>query len=119
MFIATPQYMSLEDWVQAAMYTMSNYSNLATLIDDDWRQWGEQFLSDPYLSTLNPPDPHFWDEWKPWAEQLVLALNSAPDAPPNSNITPPSPGPGSGRFLIAQNGAFLITQDNRFITTQN
>ncbi len=110
--------MSLEDWVQAAMYTMSNYSNLATMTNDDWREWGMQFLSDPYLSTLNPPDPNFFDEWHPWAEQLVLALNSAPDSPPNQNIGP-SPIIGSGRYLIAQNGQFLITQDNRFIISQS
>jgi hypothetical protein len=117
MYIALPQYMELEDWAQAAMYTMINYSNIAALQNDDWRSWGQQFVNDPYLGTLNPPDPAFYDTWKPWAEQLALVLIAAPEAPPNIGISPPS-NLGFGNYIVAQNGAFLITQTGNFITTQ-
>ena len=117
MFIPVPQYMSLDDWVQAAMYTMTNYSNLATMINEDWKQWGTQFLEDPYLSSLNPPDPYGFDKWQDWADRLVLALNSAPDSPPNPNVSPP-PNNLPGDYIISQLGQFLIAQNGPYIITQ-
>lgn len=81
MLIAIPQSMKLQDWVQSVLFAMPGYSNISAMSNDDWQKWGLQFLSDPYLSTLHPPDPYAWDDWRLWGEHLVMALESAPDVP--------------------------------------
>lgn len=110
---------TLDNWAQAVMYVMIQYSNLQILEYDDWKSWGMNFVNDPYLSTLNPPDPYFFDDWRSWGEKLIIALRSAPEAPPNVAGTSPPSITNPGRFLTAQNGNTLITQSGNAIVTQS
>jgi hypothetical protein len=117
--LPNPNLMGIDDWVNGCIYVMIQYNNIDAMINDDWQEWGMQFQQDPYLSSFNPPDPYFFTEWHLWGEQLVVAMEGAPDSPPSAATGPISPPGGTGRYLVAQNGAFLIAQNGNFITTQS
>jgi hypothetical protein len=81
MQIPDPNGMDLDQWVYGTLSVLTNYPNPRTMVNDDWRQWGMMFFDTPSLSTLGPPNPYDYAEWRPWAERLAESLGNAPGSP--------------------------------------
>lgn len=108
--------MGLIEWADAAINSLINYQCSVPLYDkDDWQSWGMLFFNDPYLATLDPPNPYDFTDWQEWARRLADALGPALGAPPQ----PSGPGPFSKlRFIITQDNRPIITQSGNFLVTQ-
>lgn len=72
-----PDYISLNDWA-GRLIGDNIYDPLPPLnSEEDWKEWGDQVVSTPYLSSLNIPSPLKMEEdvtWDKWAEQVYCIL---------------------------------------------
>ena len=75
--ITWPVNMQLKDWADQITFDLDNQTALSKLIDEnDWQNWGVQFVTAPGLSTYNVPNPYVFNDWKPWADGLCKALQA-------------------------------------------
>lgn len=115
MYIPDPEGMQIMEWSDAVQNALINYQCSALLLDaNEWQTWGMMFFNDPYLATLDPPNPYDYDDWQDWARRIADAMGPALGSPPGAG-----PGPFSkANFITDQTGNFLITQAGNFIVTQ-
>lgn len=123
MFFPNPDGMSLQDWADAATYSIINYPNSWQMQNGEWQSWGMIFFLDPYLSRYDPPNPYDFTDWMDWAKRLADSMSAAPGSPsggigPGGTPPGPPPTPPPVTFIIAQTGAVLTTQSGNNLITQ-
>jgi len=72
--ITLPAHLQLHDWADQVSIDMDKYGVFSKLVDDDWRQWGTQFLASNELGVYNLPNPYYFNDWLNWAERFCGAL---------------------------------------------
>jgi len=74
MIITFPTNMQLNDWSDQVVLDLDQHGVFSKLVDDDWRQWGTQFLGNTELGSYNLPNPYYFGDWQDWAERFCGAL---------------------------------------------
>lgn len=75
--ITLPVNMGLMDWADQITFDLDNQTSLSKLMsEDDWQNWGVQFVTATGLAGYNVPTPYAFDNWQPWADALCKALQA-------------------------------------------
>jgi len=75
--ITLPVNMGLMDWADQITFDLDNQTSLSKLLsEDDWQNWGVQFVTATGLAGYNVPTPYAFDNWQPWADALCKALQA-------------------------------------------
>lgn len=73
--------MEMREFIDACCCVMQAYPGIMRLDDENWQQWGLSVIAVPQLMKFDIPNPMDHAEWKDWARGLVVALQSATEAP--------------------------------------
>jgi hypothetical protein len=73
--------MEMREWADACGLIMQSYSNIMRLDGDDWRSWGLSIMSSPQLGKFDMPNPYSYHDWRDWADNMTVTLQSATEAP--------------------------------------
>lgn len=72
-----PRYMSLTQWADAVILTVSDTWSFGRLTDEDkWRDWATAFVTASGYSQRNLPDPNQFLDWQEWAQRVYPMLEA-------------------------------------------
>lgn len=73
MIITRPSGMMMRDWADQIVLDLDSYGSFGKLNDENWQDWGVQFLNNSTLGK-NLPNPYAYENWAEWAERLCQIL---------------------------------------------
>lgn len=72
--ITRPTNMKLIDWADQICLDLDSSGSIGKLMDEDeWQNWGVQFLNNLALGG-NIPSPYAFKNWQDWADRFYQAL---------------------------------------------
>lgn len=72
-----PRDMDVLTWTAQMVPNLIQFGPVPSLFTpEDWRQWGLSILSLQSLSGVNMPDPTLYDNWRLWAAELNVVLET-------------------------------------------
>lgn len=75
MIVTLPTNMNLLDWANQVVLDLDPYGAFGRLSsEDEWQNWGVQFLNNTTIGR-NPPTPYHFDDWRDWAERFCQCLS--------------------------------------------
>lgn len=72
--ITLPAHLSLADWADQVVLDLDRYGAFGRIVNDDWREWGSQFLGVMGLGAYNLPNPYYFSDWREWANRFCGEL---------------------------------------------
>lgn len=72
-----PRNMTLTQWADAVILTVSDTWSFGKLLDEDhWQDWATAFVTASGYSQRNLPDPYQFKEWQDWAMRAYPMLEA-------------------------------------------
>lgn len=67
-----PVNIDVVSWADAMTVTLSRYGSVGVLRDAaGWRSWARNVSQLPTISSQNPPNPDFFEDWQDWAARFI------------------------------------------------
>jgi len=74
MNITFPTGLKLSDWADQIVFDLDKYGNFNRIVNDEWQDWGSQFVGAVALGGYVLPSPYEFNNWQFWAEDFCGAL---------------------------------------------
>lgn len=72
-----PRNMSLRDWADSVILTVSDVWAFGKLDDENrWQDWAKAFVNANGYSQRNLPNPYQFDDWREWAQRAYPMLEA-------------------------------------------
>lgn len=71
-----PRNMSLQDWADSVILSVTDVWDFGKIVDDNWQDWAKSFVVASGYSQRNVPDPYQFDDWREWAMRAYPMLEA-------------------------------------------
>lgn len=68
-----------QTWSQEIAYVLAS-QNLPSVDEEHWREFAQSIASNSYFGSFCVPSPDHFDDWREWANQLLVCSNGKAQA---------------------------------------